>query len=237
MKCRLCLQDRELRNSHVIPEFMYQSLYDDKHRFQVIASRPSEPKRYAQKGIRERLLCEHCEQQIGVHERYVKGILANVTASAPEQEGAFATIRGIDYRSFRLFQHSILWRAGICSLEFFADVKLGLHEEKLRMLIRGDDPGEPRDYPCLITAVCLDGRSLTDLIVNPAPIRVQKVRAYRFVFGGLIWIWFVTSHRHDVGLSTTSLDPSGTLRIFRSELSQVQFIRKMAQELVARGKV
>jgi len=30
--CRLCLQERPLRDSHIIPEFLYRPLVDEKHR-------------------------------------------------------------------------------------------------------------------------------------------------------------------------------------------------------------
>ncbi len=53
--CALCLE-RPLRDSHVIPEFLYKSIYDEKHRFYALAV--GEYPGYEQKGIRESLLCE-----------------------------------------------------------------------------------------------------------------------------------------------------------------------------------
>jgi hypothetical protein len=37
MPCALCLQEVELRRSHIIPKFLYETLYDDKHRLQVLS--------------------------------------------------------------------------------------------------------------------------------------------------------------------------------------------------------
>jgi hypothetical protein len=37
-KCALCRQERPLRKSHVIPEFMFGPLYDEKHRFYGISN-------------------------------------------------------------------------------------------------------------------------------------------------------------------------------------------------------
>jgi len=37
MACKLCNNEVPLRNSHIIPEFLYASLYDDKHRFYEIS--------------------------------------------------------------------------------------------------------------------------------------------------------------------------------------------------------
>jgi hypothetical protein len=36
MACRQCQEDRELRRSHVLPEFLYTALYDDKHQFVTV---------------------------------------------------------------------------------------------------------------------------------------------------------------------------------------------------------
>lgn len=37
MACALCRQERELKNSHIIPEFMYGSLHDEIHRFHLLS--------------------------------------------------------------------------------------------------------------------------------------------------------------------------------------------------------
>jgi hypothetical protein len=44
-QCKLCRLPRQLRKSHIIPEFMYTSMYDDKHRFHVVSTkrRPAFP--------------------------------------------------------------------------------------------------------------------------------------------------------------------------------------------------
>lgn len=71
MACALCLADRPLRESHIIPEFMYQALYDDIHRFHVLSKEPQERNKLFQKGLREALLCDDCEQYMGRYERYM----------------------------------------------------------------------------------------------------------------------------------------------------------------------
>ena len=58
MICRLCLVESELQDSHIISEFQYKPLYDEKHRFFVISSDPRKNDFYEQKGFREKLLCQ-----------------------------------------------------------------------------------------------------------------------------------------------------------------------------------
>lgn len=69
MTCKLCLEDHDLRRSHIIPEFLFRPLYDEKHR--ALTFRPDVTgKRVIQKGIRERLLCAKCESHLGKLESY-----------------------------------------------------------------------------------------------------------------------------------------------------------------------
>ena len=75
MTCALCLGEAPLRNSHVIPEFLYRSLYDEKHRLHQVSADPAQPNIYLQKGLREPLLCELCEQRFSVSERYASMLL------------------------------------------------------------------------------------------------------------------------------------------------------------------
>ncbi len=73
--CRLCKKITQLKNSHILPEFFYQTIYDNKHRTIFDSSEKYSKARYQQKGIREPLLCENCEQQFSKYERIVAPII------------------------------------------------------------------------------------------------------------------------------------------------------------------
>ena len=70
--CKLCLNDRPLRRSHIIPEFMYSGIYDnDPKRFYEIRIDDDEAKsRIQQKGQLEYLLCGECETKLSLYEKY-----------------------------------------------------------------------------------------------------------------------------------------------------------------------
>jgi hypothetical protein len=51
-----------------------------------------------------------------------------------KQVGNVVHISGLNYEQFKLFQLSVLWRAGVSSHQFFDKVKLGQHAEELRLL-------------------------------------------------------------------------------------------------------
>ena len=104
-----------------------------------------------------------------------------------------SVLNGIDYRKFKLFLMSVLWRAGVSSHPFYSHVELGPHEEKLRLKLINEDPGAPTDYGCAIYSLLLDGAPLRAMFVEPTPARVDNHKIYRFVFSGFVFIYFVSS--------------------------------------------
>jgi hypothetical protein len=69
--CRLCHSEgEELRFSHILPEFLYKPLRDEKHRYIGLKySQETGAKRVLlQKGIREYLLCGNCEQVLAKYQ-------------------------------------------------------------------------------------------------------------------------------------------------------------------------
>ena len=142
--CALCTVNGDLQNSHIIPEFFYKLTYDAKpRRFHVVSATPSERESFEQKGLRERLLCRACEQEFGRWESYAKSALIDAKGVTITRHKDRITFHNLDYRQFRLFQLSLLWRMGVSTLPFFKDVALGPHEEKLRLALMRRTPSSP----------------------------------------------------------------------------------------------
>ena len=70
-KCKLCLEESEIKNSHIIPEYFYKPMYYSNHRFMQLSTEQEKTTTFKQKGIRENLLCNSCEQKFSVYEQYV----------------------------------------------------------------------------------------------------------------------------------------------------------------------
>jgi hypothetical protein len=137
--CALCLSNGPLRDSHIISEFLYSSLYDDKHRFHVLEAGEKYTD-FKQRGYYEPLLCQSCETKLSVWESYARGALTGGRLFQYRREGNITWVEGIDYTRFKLFQLSILWRAGVAKDEFFRKVSLGPHAETLRGMLLAEDP-------------------------------------------------------------------------------------------------
>lgn len=218
MACKLCLQDKPLRNSHIIPEFLYKSekLYDNHHRFLQLSLDPAQPNVLQQKGRREHLLCGDCEKLLNDrYELYAKQTLYDNRHLYSTQLPNAEVLAGLDYTRFKLFQLSILWRASISSLPEFRDVDLGRHEERIRQMLLTGDPGSVYEYGCLM----LDPESGTEAehyaIMQPETVEVGGYVGVLFMFGGLLWIYVVSDQLQNFRDDGRFISPEGKLTIPR----------------------
>lgn len=216
---------------------MYSSLYDEKHRFFEISTDIKTSNKLPQKGVREQLLCAGCEQHIGKYERYASLVLNGGIALRIKNKGRLTHINGIEYSQFKLFALSVLWRASVSSLDFFNQVSLGPHENNLRSMILNDDAGSNEIYPFIMTPIIHEGELQEALIVMPTWTRIGSNYAYRFVFGGIGWVFIVSGHKAPREFIEASINTSNELTMLSWELSDMRYLVNMAQELAERGKL
>ncbi len=193
MICHLCQQEASLKRSHIIPEFVYASLYDKKHKFHVLSTLEDRPRPMEQKGLRERLLCGNCEQQLSVYEKYAREVLLGGVNITAQHIGNLIRVSDLNYNKFKLFQLSILWRASISKHPMFLKVNLGLDEEKIRRMIHVNNPGGKTDYPCILFGLQSATGTHQDFIDQPRKIHIDGNVTYRFIFSGFMWSFYVSS--------------------------------------------
>lgn len=202
MKCKLCQQDLPLlKNSHIVPDFMYQDLYDEKHRI-MKAKLKDVTARPIQTGEKESdILCQNCDNVIlGSLEKYASDVLYggrlpnHSFRNEMNQNGVkYVSCTGLDYKKFKLFFMSVLWRFSISNKDFFEKINLGSYEEKLRQMILSGDPGKQMDFPCLINSY----KSETDLphqvISQPLPSKGQDGKTMVSILIGGMWYMFAVA--------------------------------------------
>jgi len=229
--CRLCLRTLPLRNSHIIPEWLYRPLYDEIHRYRVLQAGKGDRKIFGQKGIRERMLCQSCETNLSVYEGYARGVLAGgVEIEIQKLEGGIA-VCGLDYAKFKLFQLSVLWRAGVARNSFFSRVELGSHSETLRQMLRAGDPGAGGDYGCILVSVLAESQLVTDLITQPTSEVVNGWPMVRFLFGGHAWL-FLLGQGNSHPFAKLFLDTTGRLEIRQGGKAVEGYVRGLAKTFV-----
>jgi hypothetical protein len=196
MQCALCKLNSELRNSHIVPEFIHRPVYDDKHRSLLFGHGESNY-RTLQKGLRERLLCDDCEQRIQKFEDYFAQYWYQSHPIPRRIEDAELHLKGFDYHRFKLLMLSIVWRASVSELPEYATVSLGPHEEPIRKMILDGNPGTRNNYP-IFAGLIVDPETREhwdQVILSPLRIRVGPHWACRMVFGGASWTVITSSHQ------------------------------------------
>lgn len=178
--------------------------------------------------------CESYEQLLSKYERYVSLVFSGRIAIQSREEGNLVYIAGLDYKKFRLFGLSILWRAAVAREKMFQCVDLGPHQEKLRQQLLREDPGPPHRYGFFLSPLLWDDRDINDLIVKPTRARLGGNRCYRFVFGGLIWVFVVSSHAPPKAFRQAFLNEQGQMLMLKSEMKDVAFIVDAMEEMVSK---
>ena len=227
--CRLCGVYKTLRKSHIIPEFIYQPMYDGKHRFFLMRPNDERSVKPLQKGLAERMLCHGCEQMLSRFERYASDVMTGNSYITISQTHDQVRISGLDYALFKLFLLSILWRASVSSLEFFKLVSLGPHEEKIRNMIIEERPGRPEEYGCIVTFSGLNGEDISDTMFNPEPFRWAGRRFCKFFFAGANWCFYCDSQPPTPHLRRLFLQSDGTYQGLKLDLEDAKYLASSAK--------
>jgi hypothetical protein len=203
MICKLCLQDKPLlKKSHIAPNFLYKELKDEDNSF-IKAKLDTVTSQKAYTGLFEPdILCQNCDNVVlGQLETYaydvlytgkIKGFSMKNEITPDGVEWVFC--EGVDYRKFKLFLLSLLWRFSISSNDFYRFVDLGKHEETIRKMILNGDAGEVLEFPCSVNSY----RKHTDLpfeiISQPMKHRHNNGICYSVIMGGLLYTFYVSNN-------------------------------------------
>ena len=213
-ECALCRKTEQLCHSHIIPEFFYKRLYDELGRCYELRRRSAQ-KKIHQKGIREYLLCEHCDNNhLARYEDYMARTLFGKRGITAKRTDHGIVVEGLSYDNVRLFQLSLLWRASISRNERFREVSLGPHEETIRTMISEENPGDPDQYPCILYVQHRVHEALGDKAIKfPQAHRLKRLRTYDFYCGGLTWCYVVSGCSAGRVASDMVISKSGDLPV------------------------
>lgn len=95
---------------------------------------------------------------------------------------------------------SLLWRAGTASRPEFSEVRLGHHQEILRLLLHTGNAGKAYEYGfCMVFPPDRQAQELFSHVISPPHVaRYRAHHVYRFLLGVTIWLFLVSNHMHDL---------------------------------------
>lgn len=215
MICKLCLKKTELlKKSHIIPDFMYQMIYDEKHFLYRGSAKNLDKMQTVPTGEYDsNILCKKCDNEIiGSYESYASGVFFGglpqnncPTFKSGMINDIHATIfENLEYDKFKLFLLSMLWRASISKRKFFKNVNLGKDEEIIRNLLLSGKAGDDNRYPILISSFIGLKNIPSDVIGEPHNFDKNKMNGYAFLISGFFVAYFLSNK----GVSQFFLDAS-----------------------------
>ena len=195
--CQLCQNDKELRDSHIIPKFLYKDLRNTDYKMIGVNGQGPLGRTVLQDGPYERLLCDSCEQHFNeqfekpFHQQWFTSPSLPTTLKVGDIH--WITVR---YNSFKLFHLSVLFRASVSTLPMFSSVKLGnCHETRLRQALFDGTPGTSTQDPILGCAIVHhETNQCVPIVTRPEMVKIGAARAYGMVYGGVKWWIGVSSH-------------------------------------------
>lgn len=191
--CKLCLKERPLvKRSMIIPKFFQKQIFTGFEPVLVGIESLKYQKRKSPYGVYEQnILCETCDNEIiGKFETY--GRLAtfgdptgrvNIYQKVHIGSDGLRTriYKGLNYKKFKLFILSVLWRSSISNQDFFKNVSLGPHEEVIRKMILSGDPKAESKYSILLLEID-ENHSQLPIPAILSPMRVKEGVGTHYVF-------------------------------------------------------
>lgn len=99
--CKLCLQEKELCESHIIPKFVYRPVNDEKRREVVVSENKYS---IVQNGVKIPLLCKECEGKFSNYEMELKWFLKDLQEKnsdhfkeMPQSKGRIYIVENYDF--------------------------------------------------------------------------------------------------------------------------------------------
>lgn len=230
--CQLCHLERTLCKSHIVPEFLYSPLYNDKNTLMAISGSGNKGWKPLNKGITEHLLCSDCEKLI--NDKYEKPFKKEWEGKVALPENIFKGeiyTATYNYSKFKLFHLSILFRASVSTNPMFHAVKLGKHEEIIRKMLIVENPGEPTVYPILAFAITdTQNKVEKKIITQPTVSRIEGHLVYSQIYAGAMWSISVSSHPNQTFIKC-GLQPTGDINFIAEPLSEIAIIRDASRAL------
>ncbi|WP_157373395.1 hypothetical protein [Algoriphagus terrigena] len=204
---------------------MYKNLYDEKHRYIITTNSDIKNKtnnfELPQSGIHEpNILCKECDNSLlSSFERYFSIFFnsnkipieksPNLISDFDLNGNKFFHCSNADYSKLKLFFLSILWRSSLSNHEFFKEISLGPHEDKIRLMLLNNSPGDVDDYPVMISIVDQAPKSPKDYIGQPTLKKYKGHKIAGFWISSIMFAVVISSHRKPSESLIMSLKPNG----------------------------
>lgn len=218
-RCPLCAQNKKLVVSHVIPNTFFKRL--KKSRGTAIQSdvRLSTPIISVQESWCEESLCLECEMLINEFDAYVAAFTYNPVRVGVQVDRSRSTQRvysNLNYKKFRLFQLSLLFRASVSKHTAFSHIKLSEEDfDRVRFALLNTEPISDKTLGCRMTLIWNPVRNtpFKDVVSVPVSDLYPYKAIIYFVFGSFGWEFHLPRFGVKQAQEGFYVKPNGILRV------------------------
>jgi hypothetical protein len=215
MLCRLCETEKPLIDAHIIPRSFFLEHADPKQPNRLVTDRANTfPKRSPIGVYDSTILCAECEAFFSPYDDYGYRFFHPKEDYPPvidQGETLSYLVRDVHYSKLKLFLLAVLWRASVSTHEFYARVRLGPHEQRIRQLLLAKDAGPLDEYSIVIGR--FDYSSALVPILCPAITRLGGFEFYELLFNGFLVFVKIDSQPLSGLLREMMLRPDSPLHI------------------------
>jgi hypothetical protein len=236
--CRLCGKERQLKKSHILPEWTYTTIYSKKGIFRPVSLNDSVLGKSEQKGYRERLLCKDCELLFSKYERYAKDFFYSIINNKYKNieritlSSELFILKGFNYDLVKLCLLSILWRMSICSLDFFDGYKI-YNEEEIRKILLNKIHTSKKYIPIVMSKLTINESPMDSLIMPfKEHVIINGVERKRIIFLGIVIDYFMTSSYFDGMIDMFCIQENGSLLISKQNMFEWENYESIREKLM-----
>jgi hypothetical protein len=182
---------------------MYEGLFNENHFLKFVNLNKPEISSYRPNGIYDKdILCADCDNVvIGQLENYARPIIFEGSNLKTQEitkftEGRSADglksviIENVDYKKFKLFLLSVLWRAHISKQSFFGNIDLGAKAEQIRAMIFDNNAGDESEFETCI--ILLSPSETFSKIIAPPTISQDGSTLFAFLINQALYLFSTT---------------------------------------------
>lgn len=221
-ECKYCGNNNKLVDAHIIPESFFRDVDIDRSGLRIYSSKSSVYPKRAPIGIYDKnILCQECEKKFDTFDDYAARVLLQgelKREAIDDEEGNLGYyIHDLDYRRFKMFCISTLWRAAISKNEFFNYISLGKHFSQLDEMVKKLEPGLPNDFSVTICEELFPGNKVV-MIKGYATRLFDGLRFYAIPMGRFILSIKVDQQNVDDINNNLILKPSAPLAVVKMHM-------------------
>lgn len=242
-ECKLCGCESRLCRSHIIPEFLYEKIYDrsPKRFWYLRMSKDETRKKIEQKGLREYLFCKKCEKKLSGYEKYAAEIIYAKNRKSPVILKNKASNKNItvyqfekfDFKMFRLFLLSIIWRISISKEKFNTISIADEYETQLHEALKNEDPLEENQFCCFIQLMMKnDDTPFRGTILGPYETSYNDKQVINILLDGFLFSFIIGELTLPQGISEHMLNKEGKMSIVSRYINDDPNIMEAASLMV-----